>query len=398
MMSATSERPADSGDQSTAGADTVDRTFATGPTCRLSLENSRGRVRVTGWDRPEIHLLAIKRSDASRARYLATTVVTRQDGNAVEIRTILDPSESLADRLGVSGVAAEVIRGFSELIGSQGSTCDVDYDIHVPKQATLSLKGVSSEFAIDGTTGELKVRSVSGSIDTRSVAGPLDLGSVSGEIDTRNVDGPIRVESVSGELRVEGKVAALKAKTVSGEIDVSGPLAPDGSIELGSVSGAATLQLPRATKATISVRGLSGDVHCELPVSVDRNSRGPGSKEWSGRLNGGGSNITFRTVSGGLRVRELPGAATSESTTPPAAETIKSESAAAPVEPAATPAEATTATPMATDAPAPAAASTGAAPSDNDTDAMQILQQLERGEVSVDEALRRIDALRARNA
>jgi hypothetical protein len=382
MMSATFERPTESGDQSHVGTDTVDRTFATGNTCRLSLDNSRGRVRVTAWDRPEVHLIAIKRLDGSRARYLATTVVTRHEGDALEIQTILDPSESFGDRFGLSGVAAEVIRGFSELLGSIGSTCEVDYDLHVPKYATISLKGVSCEFAVDGTEGALKVRSVSGEIDTRSVTGPLDLGSVSGEIDLRGVDGPVRVESVSGEVHVEGKVASLRAKTVSGEIEFCGPIAIDGSIELGTVSGAASLQIPASTKASISLRGLSSDVQCELPVAVDRDHRGPGSREWSGRLNGGGSAISFRTVSGGLHLRELPNGARPE----------------APVEPTTT---GSTAWPAGSSVPdyAPLAAQpTEASTGPDDNDAMQILQALERGEVTVDEALRRIDSLRSRPA
>ncbi|HLZ07753.1 MAG TPA: hypothetical protein VKT80_04135, partial [Chloroflexota bacterium] len=268
-MSATFERPSESGNQDQPAPDTVDRIFTTGATCRLILDNPRGRVRVTGWDQPQVHVVATKRLDPSRARFLATTIEARQDGDAVTVRTVVDPGESFADRADLPSVAAEVFRAVTDLLGANGGPTEVDYDVHVPRQSTIDLKGVSSEFAVVGTSGSLRVRAVSGSIDTQDVTGSLDLGSVSGEIDARGVDGQVRSDSVSGALRVEGRLASLRAKTVSGEIEVIGSLSPDGSIELASVSGSASLQIPASTRASIVLRGLSGEVRCDLPVSVD---------------------------------------------------------------------------------------------------------------------------------
>ena len=383
-MSATFERPSESGNQDQPTTDPVDRTFDTGATCRLILDNPRGSVKVTAWDRPEVHLVATKRLDASRARFLATRVEARQDGDAVTIQTVLDPNDSYADRVGLTGVAAEVVRAFTDLLGVNGSPTEVDYDVHVPKQSTLELKGVSSEFAVAGTSGPLRVRVVSGSIDTQSVTGSLDLGTVSGEIDARGVESQIRSESVSGSLRVEGHLASLRAKTVSGEIEVTGSLSPDGSIELASVSGSATLQIPAPTRATIVLKGLSGDVHCDLPVSVDRNHRGPGIREWSGRLNGGGSPIALRTVSGSLRLTALQDGAVPEHAASSSSDSGTTDSSPD----AAGSAFGISQVELASDE--------AARSSPDEPTEMQILQALESGEVNVDEALRRIDALRAR--
>jgi hypothetical protein len=350
------------------------------------LDNPRGTVRVTAWDRPEVHLVATKRLDASRARYLATKIDSRQDGDAVAVQTVLDPSDSYADRMGLSGVAAEVVRAVTDLLGAQGTPAEVDYDVHVPRHATIELKGVSSAFSVEGTDGALRVRGVSGSIDTQSVIGALDLGVVSGEIDIRGVDGPVRADSVSGTVHVEGRVASLRAKSVSGDIEYSGPLAPDGSIEIGSVSGAASLRLPAETKATVSLRGLSSDVHCELPVSVERDRRGPGTREWSGRINGGGSAITFRTVSGSLRLAELAGS-------PSSAEPVRAPEDSSAEQPSVTSAPVEQETPAVQTSELHAEETQPPAVPD-ETAAMRILQSLERGELNVEEALRQIDALR----
>src|SRR5439155_4302386 len=134
-------RPSEPGNQDQPTTNTVDRTFSTGPNCRLILDNPRGSIRVTAWDRPEVHLVATKRLDASRARFLATKVETRQDRDAVTIQTILDPSDSYADRVGLTGVAAEVVRAVTDLLGANGSPTEVDFDVHVPTQSTIEIKG-----------------------------------------------------------------------------------------------------------------------------------------------------------------------------------------------------------------------------------------------------------------
>jgi hypothetical protein len=370
--------------ESVSVAADFDQTFPTGPASRFVLENPRGRIVVRAWERPEIHVHAIRRRGQSNEQYEATRVEWYQQGETVYVRTVLDPSAAMLQRGALSGVAAELMRAFGDLFRWNGKTAEVDYQVDVPVGCELDLKGVSSAISLTGLRAPASLYSVSGAVSVDQHVGLLRLQTVSGEIAARAVDGPAYVESVSGSVRLAGKVASLAAKTVSGEIDVESPLESAATYEAQTVSGSATFIVPAETKATLSLRGVSGDVVSDLPCVVTRDQRGPGSREWQGTLNGGGARVHVQTVSGHLRVREaapgvVPPAATDATEIAPVAGTAELARPVAELPP-------TPSSPPA--APEPPAGSA------DDGDAMKVLQALERGELSVDAALRELDRLR----
>ncbi len=365
---------------------TTEQTFAIGGHCRFSLDNPCGRARITGWDRPEVHLQAIKRGNPASARYQATRVEYAQDGDTVYVRSVLDPTAALVERGAIGGLAAELVRGFAELLRFNNAPSEVDYEIKVPSQADLDLKGVSSNIQLDDVAGAIRVRSVSGEVTAARLRGEIELGSVSGDVRGRDLAGQLALESVSGDVKAEGRFGAVRAKTVSGEIELATPLATGGSYEFHSVSGNAIVRVPASTAATISARGMSSDFSCDLPCEVRRTNRMPGSREWQGELNGGGgAAVRFQSVSGNLRIREL-------------AQAIAGVAAPTPVTaPAETPAPADEATATEPSAPNTRGDDSSSQPTadDDDSAAMAVLQSLERGELTVDDALKQIEALRA---
>jgi hypothetical protein len=162
------------------------------------------------------------------------------------------------------------------------------------------------------------------------------------------------------------------------------------------VSGDATLRLPPNTGASISVRGVSVAVDGDLAANVTGDRRRPGRRRWEGDVNGGGASVRFQTVSGDLHLLSLP----DEQTTP----VPKSPEPAgvAPEAVQATPAEPVThgSTQPAREAPvadAPSEADATPASMEQAPDAsaqLAILRRLERGELTVEEALEQIEALR----
>jgi hypothetical protein len=359
-----------------------ERSFQTGPTSRFVLENPRGRIVVRGWDRAEIHVHAIKRRGRSNEQYEATQIESYQQGETVFLRTILDPSAPMIERGALSGVAAELVRAFGDLFRWNGKTAEVDYEVEVPRGCEVDLKGVSSSIHLTGLRAPASAYSVSGAVTAEQHVGMLRLQTVSGEVRARAIDGPLYVESVSGAARLDGRLASLAAKTVSGEIEVASPLAPSASYEVQTVSGNATFHVPEQSAASIAVRGVSGDVECEMPWVVTHDRRGPGSREWQGTLNGGGASLHFQTVSGNLRLRASHANGSTQSEAP------------ADVAPVAGAAEPTTIREPVQAAPNAAVEGSTVA-SDPDGDQMKVLQALERGELSVDDALRELDRLRA---
>ena len=362
-----------------AGA-SVDRTFSISGHCRFSLDNPCGRIRVVGSDQSQVELRATRRGNPTSARYQATRVETFQEGDTISVRTVFDPAAAFAERGTLGGVAAEMLHVVGELIRPINHPCEVEYEVRVPRRADLDLKGVSSSIALRGVEGALRARSVSGNITGEDLAGDLDLGSVSGEIRAHVLVGRLAIESVSGGMEVTGDLRAVRAKTVSGAITIASPLQSHGTYDLHSVSGDATLRVPGSTGATVSARSMSSTVSCDLPCQIIRNRTGPGARAWQGIVNGGGATVSFQSVSGNLRLGELNLPLATPQPPAPAEPTRPDESVAPSVETTAT-AEAPTVPPI---------------PTDNDATTMQVLKELERGDMSVDEALRRLESLRER--
>ena len=65
-----------------------EKTFNTGDRCELTLTNVRGSIRVLGWDRPEVSVVAVKRLGnymGAQQSYDDTYVAMDQEGPAVRL-------------------------------------------------------------------------------------------------------------------------------------------------------------------------------------------------------------------------------------------------------------------------------------------------------------------------
>ncbi len=186
--------------------------------------------------------------------------------------------------------------------------------------------------------GEQRYRTVSGDLQLTDIGGSVRLDAVSGDVKLRT-DAPVAVQaqSVSGDVSITARILrALRATTVSGDVEVEGELDGAASFRVETVSGDLVVGL--VGSATFEVHGISTDVHSELDHrlegQVDRRRLIIGS---------GGPRVAFNSMSGDVNVRRPRRIAPVERTPEP--------------EPATE---------------------------------LEILRALERGEISVDEATRRL--------
>lgn len=384
----------------------LNQSFSTGDTCRVIVDNPRGLIRVVGWDRPEVYVRATKLPDSSLARFQATRVTAEQHGNIVHLRTVVEPDGAFSPSGTPQSIAQEVFQAISEFV-QQRKPAAVEYDVRVPRRAALEFKSVSADVDVQNVTGSIRTNTVSGSIGLEAVNSDVVLHSVSGNLAAQNLNGRLDVNTVSGDINVLGHLDASRVNSVSGSIELAGPLNPSSAYDFHSVSGGVTLRLPADSRVSVAVRGVSADVNGDLPTEVLVDTRRPGSREWKGLLNGGGASVNFQTVSGRVRLlRWTPSAGpTSPSASPTwgppstASEATTSTSAAPQGEGKET---TTTADPTPASAPPGFAAPTGfgfneSRPPAQSGDQLEILRALERGELGVDEALRRLEGLRGNN-
>ena len=344
-----------------ASANEFEQTFQTGERCRLVLENPRGSVHVNGWDRHEVTVRATKRwASSSRERFEGTRVEAERRGDIVVVRTVFDRARFAPNRDTSHERVADLVRALSDLVRGRNFTpAEVVYEVRVPRRANLEIRGVSSDLVVD------------------EVWGSLDITTGSGALTGRALQGSLHVKSVSGDVKIAGKIDALKVSTVSSDVELTGTLAPTGCYQAHTVSGDLTLRVSPDTAASISASGASVKGYCALPYEVSRDCRRPGARQWQGLVNGGGAEIHFQSVSGALRMSPwLNG----EASTATAMEQI-----ASPV-----PAEA----PLHTEKTRSSAPDLNLNEFHEESKVMVILRTVERGEMTVDDALRQIDALR----
>ena len=233
--------------------------------------------------------------------------------------------------------------GLQRLLG--GPYADLSVEIELPAGAEVRVDGVSADLTATGLRGNQQFKTVSGDLVLTDVAGELGLHSVSGDATVRAAaELALEAGSVSGDLSIVApRLSRLHANTVSGDLEIEAELAGGEPHRVETVSGDFTLGL--VGSLNLEVRGLSTDVRCDLP------HRSEGSRDRRRYIIGdGGPQLLFSSMSGDVSVR--------------AARRLPAAGSAQPPEPPAPP-------------PAP-------------DERLAILRALERGELNVDEALRRL--------
>ena len=250
-----------------------------------------GRIRVTGWDRPDVKVSATIESG-----------LLRFNANSSRVSLSVDDSDG------------EARRG-----RRHNNVGDARYEVSVPRRSRLILEAVSGDITANGSQGEIEATSVSGDVDVTDGVRAVSAEAVSGSVHAAKVTGNLRVETVSGELRAEnvsGNVEAnsvsgdirlmgiqskdVRTETVSGDIVYTGAIEPSGRYSFESHSGTLRLNIPRGAGAQFSVETFSGDLSMDFPVTIPPGS----SMRREGRvvftIGDGRAKVTAQTFSGSI--------------------------------------------------------------------------------------------------
>lgn len=270
---------------------------------------------------------------------------------AFRVRAAEGSLEVSEPKAGDSGLASIV-----RILGIGGARAEATIRAEIPADAQITYEGVSADVTASGFTGTQVYRTVSGDLVLDQMAGDLQINAVSGDVSVR-AEAPIRLRAntVSGDLSAYGPgFDELRVVTVSGDVELEGALRGGAQHRIETVSG--DLSLGTAGGLTLEVRGLSSDVEVSLP------HRSEGSRDRRRYVVGdGAAGLLFSSMSGDVSV-------------------FQSRRLAPMPAPAAPPAP--PAPPLAPAPPAP--------PPLSDDEQLEILRAVERGEIDVDEAARRL--------
>jgi hypothetical protein len=182
--------------------------------------------------------------------------------------------------------------------------CKVDYDVRVPTACILKVSGVSCSTMVRDISGEIDLDTVSGSLTIEEVSGRIEISSVSGDVIGNVLTSPsLRVNTVSGDIDInQSDFQSIEAKTVSGDLHIETPFG-EGPYQFNSVSGDILLIVPADTTCTVKVKGISGGFKSSLPLTTNQRKNGIHYAE----LKGGGVLVSLNTVSGSLILKSTKG-------------------------------------------------------------------------------------------
>ncbi|NII12111.1 DUF4097 family beta strand repeat-containing protein [Oleiagrimonas sp. C23AA] len=280
-----------------AMADTpIDQSRKLDADAHVSIDNVKGEVTVTAWDRNQIritgtlgdgaqplkvsgdsHDLSIKVQGPSSSGWFSWGNDTHMGPTALNIQVPSGVS------LSVDVVSAEV-----SMSGLKGGRIDIDT--------------VSGRVHVDAESPSVSVDSVSGNVQLDGTVKRADLETVSGDVLAPKVARVAKVQTVSGDARVGGgPFEKVSLSTVSGDLQLDGGPDKDGDVDIDSMSGDVRLNLPAGTSARMHASTFSGALRSDVG-QVSHSEHGPGSK-LDTRIGNGDANIKVETFSGNLRVR-----------------------------------------------------------------------------------------------
>lgn len=203
---------------------------------RVSLENINGDVEITGWERSEIQIDAVK-SARDEQRLHEATIEVVGDNDSVSIRTRYPEGRT------------------------NNEPASVHYTLRVPAGAHLD-----------------KISLVNGSLAVSQVLGDVSAHLVNGTLKARDLSGQANLSTVNGSNNVEFRSLNNVSK-----------------VKVSSVNGSINLMLPASPNAEISASTVNGGLSCDFPMQVQSGLVG---RHLSGTLGSGGTRIELSNVNG----------------------------------------------------------------------------------------------------
>jgi putative adhesin len=225
----------------------INQTVKLDPGGTLRLRSFSGRVTITGSDRPEVVIDAVRRGTRSRLDRIKLDIHT--DGSNVVVVDANRRERSWFDFWGNDNVVA------------------TDFDIKVPARTSLDVSVFSAPVTIEGVEGSHRLHGFSSRLTLSSVGGPIQAHTFSGSVVIREA---------SWE--------------------------PNQTIDVDTFSGNVEVQLPDTARGSVRFNSFSGNLNSEMPLTLQSSSRRSVRAELGG---GGNSSLRVKTFSGSVKVSKL---------------------------------------------------------------------------------------------
>jgi DUF4097 and DUF4098 domain-containing protein YvlB len=226
------------------------QTYQFAPQGRVQLENINGNVRITGWDRNEVKVDAIKSAYA------------RERLQEVEINVEPGP-----DNIRISTEYRTGNQTFNNNDNRLNNPASVEFTIFVPRGARIdSVEVVNGNLMLEGLTND------------------------------------VHASSVNGNVTARGLLSEAKLSTVNGNLEAFfGQLDANKSIALTSVNGSLTVTIPSDANANLRASNLHGGIENDFGLPVRKGEYM--GYDLAGQLGAGATRIKLTNVNGLIAIR-----------------------------------------------------------------------------------------------
>jgi hypothetical protein len=239
-------------------------TVALSPTGRVDIENSRGRITVTTWDR-------------ARVGYEVVFAPGPEDSTAYKMPDIVHSETALS--FGGSSSWSIRIPGLVSISPGGSRKPAARYRVVMPETARLKIDDRSSRISVSGVTADVAIESHEGQVVVQDVEGRLSLDTYRDTAHVSGLRGSIALETYSGAIWVD--LAALTDESTA-----------------ETYSGALHFGLPRSAGFTLytdlTTASLSVDEAFGPPSDGDADTA---------TYNGGGPRLNIESYSGPVEIR-----------------------------------------------------------------------------------------------
>ena len=254
--------------------------FNVSENARVEIRGCRDRVTVAGWD---------------DARTVAVDGAARQDGDSIIIESTRRVSVRVPRATPVTITHCEATVAVRDVAG-RVELADIDGDV--------ALSNLAGETRVRELEGDLSARNIAtlkgegawhGDVFARGVK-QIEANTIDGDVSIRAVDGDVKIAHVEGDLIVSGIRGAVDAPDVEGDAVIS--LDAVAAVNLRA-DGDVVLNLPSGANAELELDAPRGDLTARAPIQlIERDEN-----HLRGALGAGGPTIKAESTRGDLILR-----------------------------------------------------------------------------------------------
>jgi len=219
----------------------INQTAALAPGGTLKLKNFSGRVTITGTDRQDASIDAVRRGTRERLNHIKLDI--HQEGSTLVVN------------------ANQRDHSWSR---HKNNVVETDFTIQVPRRTSLDADLFSSPLLVEGLEGSHRVHGFSSRVRFDNVTGPVRVHTFSGHVDIRTQD-----------------------------------WGPDQSVDIDTFSGSVDLHVPDSATGTVNFHSFSGHLNSDIPLTLRSGNRRSLRADLG---SGSGSSLRFKTFSGSVRI------------------------------------------------------------------------------------------------